>query len=85
MPLHDFECIACGSMFEEIVPAGMHRCPCPECGAEGEKVYTKSPPILTAIIPAYPGCKKQKAGYAHSHADRPATKIQSTGWTAPKN
>jgi putative FmdB family regulatory protein len=84
MPLHDFVCPGCNAAFEEMVPAGMHLCPCPECGRDAEKVYTSSPPILTAIIPDYPGCRKHKAGYVHSHADRPATRTTGKGWEAPK-
>lgn len=83
MPLHDFQCGSCACVFEEMVPVGMHRCPCPKCGAEGEKVYVKMPPTLTEFVPDYPGSKRLKAGYVHTHGDRPATRIQSTGWTPP--
>lgn len=30
---------------------------------------------LEVIIPSYKGCLKQRAGYVHSHGDRPAEKI----------
>jgi putative FmdB family regulatory protein len=76
MPMYDFECSK-GHQFEEIcaVKADMV---CPECGAPAEKVWTKSPKVLTEIIPSYPGCNRQRAGYVHtSQADHPATRVQS--------
>ena len=40
MPLYDFRCRACGSAFEEYVPAGTLP-PCPSCGArDPERVLT---------------------------------------------
>lgn len=76
MPLYDFEC-SCGKTIEAIVPTGEFP-ECPECGEKMSKVWMKSPSVLTTIIPTYPGCKRMKAGYAHtSSADHPATRVQS--------
>ena len=50
---------------------------CPECGALAKFVFTKAPVLFTTIIPSYPGALKQKAGYVHSHGDKPATKTMS--------
>jgi putative FmdB family regulatory protein len=76
MPMYDFQC-SNGHQFEDI--CGVNELPvCPECGANTEKVWNKSPPVLVAIIPDYPGSKRFKAGYTHTHfADQNATKVQS--------
>lgn len=53
--------------------------PCPEegCGLMAKGLITGAPTLLTTIIPSYRGCKKQKAGYVHSHGDKDATKVSS--------
>lgn len=45
MPIYEFECEACGAVFEELVAAGS-AAPCPECGAEQTRrlMSTVSPP-----------------------------------------
>lgn len=48
---------------------------CPACGAcvrENDEVFGGY--VCGTIIPMYPGSLKQKAGYVHTHADRPAEK-----------
>ena len=76
MPMYDFACPN-QHCFEEICPVDT-RVACPECGELAEKVWTKSPKVLTEIIPSYPGCNRQRAGYVHtSQADHPATRVQS--------
>ena len=87
MPLYDFEC-KCGHVQEEIVSAGDSPPDCEQCGKSMERVFLKSPALLTTIVPTYPGCKKNKAGYTHtSHADQDATKLQSGygGCQGPKS
>lgn len=76
MPMYDFQC-ANGHQFEDI--CGVNDLPaCPECGGSTEKVWNHVAPVLTAIIPDYPGSKRLKAGYQHTnHADHSATKVQS--------
>ena len=75
MPLYDFVCPECGRETEELCQSDdVIAC---TCKATMERVWKKSAPILTEIIPSYPGSKKQAAGYVHSHGDRPATKVQS--------
>lgn len=49
---------------------------CPECGEPSHFVFTKAPVLFSTIIPTYPGALKQKAGYVHSHGDKPATRTQ---------
>ena len=76
MPMYDFECSSCGYTFEDITPADTVAV-CPECNNFVDRVFKQAPPILTNIIPSYPGCLKQKAGYVHIHGNKPAEKLQS--------
>ena len=50
--------------------------PCPECGEEAKTVILGAPGLALNIVLDYPGSKKHKAGYQHSHGDRKGTKIQ---------
>lgn len=78
MLLMDFHCDACGTDFEELVDTGADVCQCPQCAALAKLTFNKSAHLCTVIIPTYPGCKRQKAGYLHTrHADHDATRIQS--------
>ena len=78
MPLHDFKCTKCDYVQEEIVPAKTRQTVCEHCGEVSKKVFLKSAVPFKTIVPTYPGCKRQKAGYVHTiHADQKATKIQS--------
>jgi putative FmdB family regulatory protein len=45
MPIYEFECEACGEVFEELVAAGA-AAPCPRCGSERTRrlLSTVSPP-----------------------------------------
>ena len=52
-----------------------HSGKCPECG-ETAKFVLCAPALVTNIVVDYPGSKKFKAGYQHSHGDRKGTKIQ---------
>jgi len=76
MPMHDFECPHCGLEIEEIVKDG-EMVGCSACGEIMTKVFKNPPKLFDTIIPDYPGAKKNKAGYIHTHGDRPATKVQS--------
>ena len=80
MPIYDYECKQ-GHLFE-------HRCgsnerpevlACKECGEDSKQVILGCPSLLTNIVPSYPGCKKVKAGYVHSHGDKSATKVSVGG------
>ena len=77
MPTYDFMCPA-----EHIMEV---RCsisekkdsyPCAECGEATRQVILEAPAIASHIVLDYPGSKKHKAGYQHSHGDRKGTKIQ---------
>jgi putative FmdB family regulatory protein len=75
----NFECDKCKHEFDDLVE-GIEGQPdlCPECGFL--KSFTKLasfPNVPTKIILDYPGSKRFKAGYQHTHADRPAEKKAS--------
>lgn len=78
MPLYDFVCEACDTKFEAIVKYGVDDTPCQECAAGNAKRVPSTFAMFNTIVPSYPGCKKKKAGYIHSHGNRPKTpgKIQ---------
>lgn len=76
--LYDYDCTQ-GHRFEirSSIADKPQAPPCPECGEPAHSVITKAPVLFGTIIPSYPGSLKQKAGYVHSHGDKPATKTQS--------
>ncbi len=72
---YDFECIKCDHKFDDYVE-GSEGQPeaCPACGESAG--FRKLPSICASpqsIIVDYPGSKRLKAGYVHTHA-RPAEK-----------
>lgn len=75
--LKEYGC-SCGHRFEHIYMASEEEATlptCPACGgqisADDERFGGKS---FNIIVPTYPGALKHKAGYVHSHGDRPAEK-----------
>lgn len=69
LKIFNFECLSCDHTFEELVE-GVEGKPeaCPECSASKE--FKKLPAMCsspTKIIVDYPGSKKFKAGYQHTH------------------
>lgn len=81
MPLYDYECVKCGHCEESIQPPVTPTIECSKCGEVSEKYYTSCAKTLTTIIPAYPGCKKNKAGYVHTHGDKPRSRVQGCGFS----
>jgi hypothetical protein len=78
MVLMDFHCEGCETTFEELAESGTEVYKCPNCEGLATRIYTKSAHLCTVIIPTYPGCARQKAGYVHtSKADQNATRLQS--------
>ena len=78
MMLIDFQCDACSNFFEDLVDSKDREAISPCCGARSVRVIISPTMICKTIIPTYPKCKRQKAGYTHTtHADQPATRIQS--------
>lgn len=82
LKMYDFHCVNCETFFEALVDSQKntvnYAC---TCGTLADRIVGGGH-SFTTIVPAYPGSKKRKAGYQHSHADRPKTpgKIQ-VGYT----
>jgi hypothetical protein len=76
MILHDFVCTHCNSCFEALVRSDERETSC-ECGQMAGRIMS-APKMFNEIVPTTLTSKKRKAGYQHSHADRPKTpgKIQ---------
>ncbi len=81
MPVYDFGCSAGDEHLFE------HRCsiadkpasiPCPVegCELQATQKHIGVPAMPTTIIVDYPGSKRLKAGYVHSHGPKAATKTQ---------
>lgn len=73
---YDFECEKCKHIFDDLVN-GTEGKPdfCPACGSQkGFVRQLCAPYIPTKIIVDYPGSKRLKAGYVHTHGDRLAEK-----------
>lgn len=85
MPWHDYKCSVCDHIEEDSQPYGTKTIECEKCGEVSEKFYGKAPVRLTTIIPSYTGCKKVKAGYVHSHGDKPRTRVQGCGFSSPSS
>ncbi len=82
MPLYDYKCSACGHLEEDIRPPGTKVIECEKCSSASNRFYGTAPAYLTTIIPSYPGCKKVRAGYVHSHGDKPSTRVQGRGFSS---
>jgi putative FmdB family regulatory protein len=75
---YDFECAACAHTFDDYVE-GVEGKPeqCPACGAsDAFKKLPSTWSFPTTIVVDYPGSKRLKAGYVHTH-NRPAEKKDS--------
>ena len=74
MPLYDFHCPSCDARFETIVPSTEETVAC-----QGEGCTGKADRLMPAghsflvIQATHLKSKALKAGYVHSHADKPKT------------
>ena len=78
MPNYDFRCPA--GHVHELTCRIADKPPltkCQTCGEEAHHVFLVAPAMPTTIVVDYPGSKKHKAGYQHTHGDRGGTKIQT--------
>jgi putative FmdB family regulatory protein len=71
--IDDYKC-ECGATFEAMKMASDELVNCPECNSIKVEELMGKTVSFHVIIPAYPGSKKIKAGFCHTHADRPAEK-----------
>ena len=83
LKMFDYGCPACGHQFETLVREDAE-VTCPECQ---ESPATRRPTgghLFTTIKATTLTSKKYKAGYQHSHTNRPKEKISSQVPAAPK-
>lgn len=81
--MFDFSCAPCGHQFEALVQDD-EEVTCPECH-EGPATRRLSGGHQFVVIKATTlTSKKYKAGYQHSHTDRPKEKISSQVPAGPK-
>lgn len=74
MRLYDFRCNDCDAIAERLVRT-LEETPACGCGSSNTERMMPRTTTFSTIIADYPGAKRRKAGYAHSHADRPKEKI----------
>lgn len=70
--MQDYVC-RCGERFEYMSMRDSDAPSCPACGETGATAQPGGRPFGT-IVPMYRGSLKQKAGFVHTHGDRPAEK-----------
>jgi hypothetical protein len=75
MPVYDFRCSYCKHELNDEICGAEESVKCPECNNIMDRDFP-APKVFNKIIPMYPGAKKLKAGYVHTHADQPATRSQ---------
>lgn len=80
----DFECDKCGEIFEDLVEgAAGQPDKCPQCSSTtGFTRVLNAVALAKKVIPSYPGSKRIKAGYQHTHnrpAEKPGTQISMHG------
>lgn len=72
MPIYEYRCSGCDTIFEELVSAAESETAspaCPECGAASERVLSQCRPITQAATGGYtansvrsPSCPKMNGG-----------------------
>lgn len=86
MPSYDRECLTCGLDFEVFVKLISQRedpQPCPECGGESKKVILNAPALnnteicILSYTSEGQSSKRLKAGFVHSHGQKPVTKVSA--------
>ncbi len=70
--IQDYVC-GCGERFEYLSMGESDVPSCPACGTSDATPQPGGRPFGT-IVPMHRGSLKQKAGYVHTHGDRPAEK-----------
>ena len=70
----DYYCRSCGADYEFLHHPMDEPATCPKCSSVDAEKRGTAGKLLSVIVPVYPGSKKKKAGWIHSHGDRPAEK-----------
>ncbi len=68
--IDDYEC-PCGNRFEYMRMTSDETTRCPSCGS-ADAFATVGAKLVTIIVPMHRRSLTQKAGFVHSHGDRPA-------------
>lgn len=85
MPIYDYECTDCGSVFEWIVDRGGNPPPCPSCGGRQTRKLMAAPAVHIKTDRAAAGIEKRVKDYlkdgkvsdATRFADKAASMVQS--------
>lgn len=80
--IQQYTCRTCTHDYEFLHHPSDEPAVCPKCGSTDAELKLGGAPLLTVIVPVYPGAKKKKAGYVHTHGDRPREKV---GISVPKS
>lgn len=72
--MQDYTCRGCGKVYEYLLHGKNDTVTCPSCSSR-DAAPIPGGRTFSVIVPMYPGAKKIKAGYIHSHGDRPREKI----------
>jgi len=83
LKMFDYGCAACGHNFEALVRDDAD-VECPECHESPATRRATGGHIFTVIKATTTTSKKYKAGYQHSHTNRPKEKISVQVPAAPK-
>jgi putative FmdB family regulatory protein len=81
--MYDYGCAVCGHQFEAFVDPDTD-VECPECHESPAVRRTTGGHLFTVIKATTLTSKKYKAGYQHSHTNRPKEKISSQVPAGPK-
>lgn len=81
--MYDYSCKKCSLQFEALVE-GEDAVECPNCNASPATRRTSGGHIFTVIKATSLTSKKYKAGYQHSHTNRPKEKISVQVPAMPK-
>jgi putative FmdB family regulatory protein len=68
--IDDYQC-PCGTRFEHTRMTTDEQVPCPSCGRTDTEALVGSHPV-TVIVPMHRRSLTRKAGFVHTHGDRPA-------------
>lgn len=72
--LDNFGCVRCLHYFEDLHDSKDESGPpCPKCGWKKTQRFMGAPKVFSTIVPTTKKSKKLKAGYVHTHGDRPKT------------
>lgn len=69
----DYDCV-CGVRFEQMTMSDADEVACPDCGSRDTKRVDAGGVPFGTIVPMHRTSLKSKAGYVHTHGDRPAEK-----------